>query len=111
MEAGDPYGFLGNGNEFNLSDICFNGNAYTVNISVELRGSVIINNQFLQVDAQQVVVRLRNISSNYYKHLESSYQPEGIELAFSGQNILYSNVKGGFGILAAYNEQKIIINL
>ncbi|TXK33863.1 DUF4249 domain-containing protein [Pontibacter qinzhouensis] len=111
LETGDPCGFMGDGNEFNLSDACFSGGSYTVNIGVELRGFVTIGQNLELVNADQVVLTCRSISKGYYEHLENGYQPDGYLMAIMEPRFVHTNVIGGFGMLAAYNEHKIILNL
>lgn len=50
---------------------------------------------------------LTHISSELYNYILSRNQPKGIEAAFVQPNILFTNIKNGYGIFYATNSQKI----
>lgn len=126
MDADDPCGFLSSGGnlrsggsilQYNLTDICFNGNTYRVNFGVETRGFP--QDGYLEkypdfccdVDIDLITVSMKKVSKIYSEYLKTGNQPEGFFLAFMEPNVMHSNVKGGLGLLAAYNEYKLNINL
>jgi hypothetical protein len=106
----------GNYNTYNIKDVCFENSAFTMNVGVETRG-------FLQADepgsnaptnernCDKVAIKLRNVTPAYYEYQKSYYEPEGLLQAFSPPVVRYSNVRGGYGILAAGSEQVFNIRL
>ncbi len=107
------------GIHFLVRDLCFTDQAFTLNLGVETRGSVQRDEATVSIDSlrkygmnprfDRAELYLSSITRNHYEYLKTSYQPEGIELAFNGPRPQHSNVRGGYGILAAYNRQVIRI--
>jgi hypothetical protein len=110
-EAGQPCVRLNN-SSVTYRDDCFNGTTYRSIIGVETRGIVLQNGQEpVEVDYQRLRVRVRRISADYYRYLETTDLNEGIGLAFFEPTFQHANVEGGFGIWAAANEQELVFNL
>ena len=110
----DLCGFRTTENTFVLKDDCFNQGLFTVQLGVELTGFVQAElqepgNLSNTRDADQIVCRVLSLSDSYYRYLKSYYQPEGFETIFNQPQNVYSNVKGGYGILAAYQQKVVII--
>jgi hypothetical protein len=107
------------GIHFLVRDLCFAGQAFTINLGVETRGAVQREGAPIPADSlrkygmnphfDRAELYFSSITRNHYEYLKTSYQPEGIELAFNGPRPQHSNVKGGYGILAAYNRQVVRI--
>jgi hypothetical protein len=102
------------GTNFLVRDLCFPDQSFTLNLGVETRGSVQRRGLVMPLDSirkhggnpsfDRAELYLSSITRNHYEYLKTSYQPEGIDLAFNGPRPQHSNVKGGYGILAAYNR-------
>jgi hypothetical protein len=58
-----------------------------------------------------LVVRVRSLHPSLYLYYETRYQPSGFELAFSDPASIHSNLRGGYGLLGAYSESKLVIPL
>jgi len=56
-------------------------------------------------------VTLYNISPSYYAYMKSIIQAEGLELAFSTPDTLFTNVQGGYGLIGSFTRSKIRIDL
>jgi hypothetical protein len=107
------------GINFLVRDLCFADQSFTLNLGVETRGSVQRDEATISIDSlrkyggnprfDRAELYFSSITRNHYEYLKTSYQPEGIELAFNGPRPQHSNVKGGYGILAAYNRQVVRI--
>jgi hypothetical protein len=104
---------------FLVRDLCFADQSFTLNLGVESRGAVQREGYVVPPDSirkhggnprfDRAELYLNSITRNYYEYLKTSYQPEGIDLAFNGPRPQHTNVKGGYGILAAYNRHKVQI--
>lgn len=108
-EFEDGCGFRGYGqsNEYNLSDVCFNGQATTVRVGVELEGPVQPSGSNGKVD--RVVLTLRRANRGYFEYNRTFNANEGFLLAFQPPQVRYSNVKGGYGIILAYSKDEVVI--
>jgi hypothetical protein len=110
---GDLCGF-GWGNNYFLRDVCFDGQSTDVNFGIETSG-------FLQnfedstsrvriVACDSITLRVANVTKTYFDFLsEEGYQETGFLQAFSPIGTQYTNVVGGYGILAGSNRQTLII--
>ncbi|WP_208493121.1 DUF4249 domain-containing protein [Spirosoma utsteinense] len=108
-EFEDGCGFRGWGrfDEYNLSDICFNGQTSTVRVGVELEGTIQPRGPNGKVD--KVVLTLRRANRGYYEYNRTFNVNEGFLLAFQPPQVRYSNVRGGYGIILAYSKDEVTI--
>ncbi|MFT2009154.1 DUF4249 domain-containing protein [Pontibacter sp. 13R65] len=106
LQAGSPCGFRGRGSYY-FSGTCFRGSSYMATFGVELEDYVSGSPNY----ADQLTITCRSISKSYYEHLEKGHQPEDYLMAIMEPRFVHTNVIGGYGLLAAYNEHKIILNL
>lgn len=58
-----------------------------------------------------LVLSVRSLHASLYAYYETRYQPSGFELAFSDPASIHSNMHGGYGLLGAYSESKLVIPL
>lgn len=87
-----------------MSDICFQGGTYNFKMGYELDPIFIVNNDWVRKDLDKVEAQIRTVSKSYYEFSRTYYTATELEQAFSPPYPRYSNIKGGFGIFAAYNE-------
>ncbi len=108
-EFEDGCGFRSNGqmNQYNLSDICFNGQTTMVRVGVELEGTIQPRGPNGKVD--KVVLTLRRANRGYFEYNRTFNANEGFLLAFQPPQVRYSNVRGGYGIILAYSKDEITI--
>lgn len=55
-------------------------------------------------DRDKIIVSTRQISKSYYEFCRTYYNEDDLIVAFNPPYARYSNVSGGYGIFAAYNE-------
>jgi hypothetical protein len=103
-EAEDVCGFTGD-DEFSLRDVCFSGLPYTLNIGVETRGNEQPSGQ--KKDCDRMVLTLKRSNYTHYEYLRTYYNEEGFLQVFYPPRPRYTNVIGGYGILAAYSETRV----
>ena len=106
-DVGNTCGFVGGNDTFDFSKACFTNDMYQAEFGVETTG-------FLDgeiVECTHLVATIAKISEDYYRYLETSVQPEGIDLAFAEPQIVFSNVQGGYGLLGAEHAVEIVIDL
>jgi hypothetical protein len=110
----DVCGFSFEPSVYNLSDKCFPNGTYTKKIGVNFSyasvtdkplNDPLIKNLTQTVD--RIYILFRHVSKNYYQYMYSGNQPEIVLLAFASGYPRHTNVVGGYGLLASYNEQKI----
>lgn len=101
-------GFVGGNDTFDFSTACFADNAYRAAYGVETTGWS-LNGE--RVDCTHLEVSVTKISEDYYRYLETSVQPEGIDLAFVEPQVVFSNVPGGYGIVGAAHPITFTIEL
>lgn len=93
-----------------IHDECFDGQNYRIRL--EFRQGryfrLAENSEYLTFESFRI--SLRKVSPSYYQYRLTSLIPEGFENAFFEPKILYSNVTGGYGIAAAYNQTDVIFN-
>lgn len=96
------------GSAFYYSGICLE-NKSNMLIAVETKGTdqVVGSSQ----KATHIIVRLRNISKEYFDYMKAYTEPQDIERAFIEPFPSYSNVIGGYGLWASFNEREIVIPL
>ena len=92
-----------------LSDACFPNSDYEFKKGYELEPVFIINNNTSRKEVDKVVAKVRQINKSYYEFCKTFYDEEGLLKAFNTPFARYNNIKGGYGIFAAYNE--ILIEL
>ena len=92
---------------YNLTDFCFKDETNTFLAGVETRGSVQPGGQ--TADSDEIFLRIRTISKSFYEYNRTEYNEEGLLQAFKQPYPRYSNIKGGFGIFATYNEYNLNI--
>ncbi|RMG19535.1 MAG: DUF4249 domain-containing protein [Bacteroidetes bacterium] len=90
-----------------FKDICINDTPFTLKLGLET--STFTRSGPMKF--KQVLIELRHINRSYYEYLKTHLQPEDFELAFTEPQLLYSNVKGGYGMLGAYSKSRLLIDL
>ena len=106
-EVASACGFVGGNNTFDFSKSCFADNVYQAQYGVEATG--FLNGE--KVDCTRLEILVTKISEDYYQYLETSVQPEGIDLAFTEPQVVYSNVLGGYGIVGAAHPVTFTVEL
>lgn len=76
-----------------ITDKCFNLSTIT------LKCSAYTNNS-------ELTYEVANTTKEYYEYYKRSNQPEDLDLAFVEPNLVYTNVKNGYGMVIAKNVQK-----
>ncbi|MGB3619678.1 MAG: DUF4249 domain-containing protein [Catalinimonas sp.] len=95
--------------DFAYRDLCFENGRGFVDVGIELGLSELDRTtwEIRRDTVDYVVARLYRITEAYYDYLESDYQPEGIEIAFTDAYNPYSNVVGGYGLVVAQSYDEI----
>ena len=93
-----------------MHDECFDGQDYRVRLEFRQGGATRIDGDIEFVEFERFRISLRKVSTSYYQYRLTSVVPDGFENAFFEPKILYSNVTGGYGIAAAYNQTDVIFN-
>ena len=106
-EVNTSCGFVGGNDTFDFSKACFNGDLYQTTFGVETTGW--LDGEY--VECTHLLLSVASISEEYYRYLETSVQPEGIDLAFVEPQVVASNVQGGYGIVVAANSKIVRIDL
>ncbi len=108
-EFEDGCGFRSNGqsNGYNLSDICFNGQTTTVRVGVELEGPT--RPTGIRGKVTKILLRLHRTNRGYFEYNRTFNIGEGLLQAFQAPQVRYSNVRGGYGIILAYNSDTVTI--
>lgn len=106
-EVASACGFVGGDDTFDFSKSCFADNVYRAQYGVETTGFL----KGEEVDCTRLEVSVAKISEDYYQYLETSVQPEGIDLAFTEPQVVFSNVLGGYGIVGAAHPVTFTIEL
>ncbi|RYU93768.1 DUF4249 domain-containing protein [Emticicia agri] len=86
-----------------MSDICFQGSIYHFKRGYEL-DPIFLKRNLGGEDIDKVEGQIRTLSKSYYEYSRTRYTAFELERAFSPPYPRYSNIKGGYGIFAAYNE-------
>lgn len=87
-----------------ISDICFQGGTFQFKRGYELDPVFVVNDDWVRKDLDKVEAHIRTVSKSYYEFSRSYYTSTELEQAFSPPYPRYSNINGGYGIFAAYNE-------
>lgn len=87
---------------FVLSDICKVNGIITFKKGIELQYP--FNLDIDKNARDKIVVSTRQISKSYYEFCKTYYNEDDLIVAFKPPYARYSNVTGGYGIFAAYNE-------
>lgn len=101
--------FFGYSGKQIMSDICFQGGTFQFKRGYELNPVLIVNDGWVRKDLDKVEAQIRTVTKSYYEFARTQYTVTQLEQAFSPPYPRYSNIKGGYGIFAAYNE--IILEL
>ncbi len=116
LEAGeDLCGFRAADNRYVYQDVCFNGKTFSTDLGVSTGGSVqdtigITERRGEQVTCDQILLRFRKVTKTYRDYLRlSGFENDGFLQAFTTPIREYTNVKGGYGLWAAYSENAIDI--
>lgn len=109
FEDGCGFRSAGRGSQYNLSDVCLNGQLATVRIGVELVGPIQPGGENGTVD--QAVVELVRANRGYFEYNRTFSAKDGLLQAFQPPQVRYSNIRGGYGIILAYSAEKVFINL
>ena len=91
-------------NSFILNDVCFTNKDYEFKRGFELNPIFVINNDFLRKDPERIVAKISQINKSYFEFCKTYYDEEGLLQAFNTPIPRYSNINGGYGVFAAYNE-------
>ncbi len=109
----DLCGFRSENNRYVLQDICFNGQLFSYNLGVATGGSL---QEFKgpgerprgQVKCDKILLRLMKISKAYRDYLfVADREQEGFFSAFTIPIREFTNIKGGYGLWAAYSEDVV----
>lgn len=92
-----------------LDDSCFDGEQYPVGIEFLEARRVWEDGKGQEITFEKFIVSMRKISESYYRFRETAVVPLDIDYAFFEPKFLYGNIRGGYGIFAAWNEVKIEI--
>lgn len=106
----DNCGFRGTtSNTFFYQDVCFDGALLKTTYSAKLFGTVQVLNsegKFENKECDQIQIFIRNVSASYFNFYKTT-PPEDIDLAFKQPISKLYNLKGGYGLLASYNQRTI----
>lgn len=108
-DINDNCGFRGNLNTFFYQDVCFDGTILKTSYAANLFGTVQVLNsegKFENKECDQVQLLVRNVSASYFNFYKTT-PPEDIDLAFKQPISKLYNLKGGYGLFAAYHQQTI----
>ncbi|MEM6801975.1 MAG: DUF4249 family protein [Bacteroidota bacterium] len=106
--------------EEEFSNICgatTSGNSWIIpNACLQGSGSDVIQmgieTTYSSIDGPQsftfLEVRLQSISPSYYNYLKNETRPDGIDLAFSSPDTLFTNAIGGFGVVGGFTSSGLI---
>ncbi len=89
-----------------LSDACFVANPFALSFRTAIQAAPFTNER-----PRRIEFVVAQTSESYFRYYELLNQPEDIELAFSEPKPSYSNVQGGYGLLAARHERLFQIPL
>ncbi|RIV18786.1 DUF4249 domain-containing protein [Fibrisoma montanum] len=107
VEDGCGFRSAGELNEYNLSDICFNGQSTIVRIGVELQGYIQPGGRVGSAD--EIILSLRRTNRGYYEYKRTFNAVEGFLQAFQPPQLRYSNIDGGYGIILVYSKDEILL--
>lgn len=114
----DNCGFRRDNETFFYRDACAVNRQLSIQFSSSLNG--IVTDFFYQSgyeyedptrQSDQAHLQIRNVTNSYWNYYRTLPNDEGIEQAFLQPTTRYSNVKGGYGIVSAYNERIILLNV
>ncbi|MDO1451456.1 DUF4249 family protein [Rhodocytophaga aerolata] len=111
----DICSFKSEDNQYVLSDICFNGQSFTFDIGVAMAGALQDSTDTAKrlgqnVACDKIFLHFRKISPVYRNYLyRAGWEDEGFLKAFTTPIREYTNVKGGYGLWAAYSEEVVDI--
>jgi hypothetical protein len=109
----DLCGFRSEDNRYVLQDICFNGQPFSYDIGVATKGAIqrvdgTDKRLGEQVACDRILLRFKKITKAYRDYLYIGDREQGGFLgAFTTPIREYTNVKGGYGLWAAYSEQVV----
>lgn len=109
----DLCGFRSEDNRYVLQDICFNGQSFSYDIGVATEGAIqrvegTDKRLGQQVACDRILLRFKKITKAYRDYLYIGDREQGGFLgAFTTPIREYTNVKGGYGLWAAYSEQVV----
>ncbi|MBD0256016.1 MAG: DUF4249 domain-containing protein [Cytophagales bacterium] len=109
----DLCGFRAENNQYVLQDVCFNGQSFSYELGTEVTGFLqeykgISERPRGQVKCDQLFLRFRKITKTYRDYLHvAGWEHEGFLSAFTLPVREYTNVKGGYGVWAAYSEHVV----
>ncbi len=112
----DNCGFRRDNETFFYRDICSVNQQLIARFSSSLSGVVPdFYNQSDFIDptrqSDQVRLQIRSVTDSYWNYYRTLPNSEGIEQAFLQPVTRSGNVEGGYGIVAAYHEQVILLNV
>ncbi len=85
-----------------FSDICFDGEVYTLSLDVAMGDYSSDENLFEYVD-----IYFNAISEGFYAYEKTLYEEEGFFTVFAEPAPLYSNVEGGYGIFGVKSKRVV----
>ncbi|CAA9292222.1 MAG: hypothetical protein AVDCRST_MAG56-4719 [uncultured Cytophagales bacterium] len=109
----DLCGFRSEENRYVLQDICFNGQSFSYDIGVATKGPIqgwagTDKRPGQEVACDRILLRFKKITKAYRDYLYVGGREQGGFLsAFALPIREYTNVKGGYGLWAAYSEQVV----
>ncbi len=93
-----------------ISDECFKNNKITLSYAVGLNGTLQsseINKPTYNVKSEKIIVYFSTLSKATYRYYETENEGSDFFQAFNAPVKQYSNIKGGYGIVAAFTQSKI----
>jgi hypothetical protein len=93
---------LNNANVF--SNDCFINKEKQLKYSLEAGFNISVDNKIQFVKPYKVNIKVATISKDYFEYLKNQYQPIDVERIFKDPTTNFTNIKGGYGIIATANE-------
>ena len=111
----DLCSFLADDNQYVLQDGCFNGRSFSTDLGVSTSGNLqdttgTGKSRGQKLACDQILLRFRKVTRTYRDYLRlSGFDEDGFLRAFTLPTREFTNVKGGYGLWAAYSEDEIDI--
>jgi hypothetical protein len=94
------------------SDACFANRTKEFGIVIEMTGTT-QEGEIFSADADELRLQMAVASPEYVAYARTQYKPEGPDNAFAEAKPTYSNIEGGYGVVAAMNlvRKSVRVNL
>ena len=111
VEDGCGFRSWGRFNEYNVTDVCLRNGTGAMSLGIELRGHTRTGPMRGKlVDCEYITARFRRTNRGYQEFARSFYtESDDPFQAFQPPTVRYTNVTGGFGFVAAYSQQTVIV--